>query len=146
VWSLKEYARKVHGISTAVQLQALIESRLGVIVTVQTLRTLLRSEQHAPRREMIQTLCDAFNCGSDAFHDFAPDKARSERWAKDRSEGRKPMPLYPVKADDPIDGIVIVPDESIEVNNSDKAKSLLATFTDPRTLYKDKMKSEEKSN
>lgn len=146
MWRLKEYARKSHGIANAVQLQAFIEARLGVIVTVQALRALLRSQPPAPRREMIQMLCDAFECSSDRFYVLVPDKARAERWAKDRSEGKEAMPLYQVRRVDSIDGTVTAPDESIGVEYSEKAKSLCTTFSDPRTFYKKKLKSKEKAS
>lgn len=139
VWHLKEYARTVHGLTNAVQLQAFIKVRLGVIVTVQTLRSLLRSQPPAPRREMIQLLCDAFNCRSSAFYVFSPDKARAERWEKDRSEGKKPMTLHQVKVIDFEETAFV--SRPAELESSEKAKSLSATFTDPRTLYKDKLKS-----
>lgn len=114
-----------------------------MIVTVQTLRSLLRSQPPAPRGEMIQLLCDAFNCRSSAFYVFSPDKTRAERWEKDRSEGKKPMTLHQVKVIDS-EETAFVSQEPAELENSEKAKSLCATFTDPRTLYKDKLKSKEK--
>ena len=79
VWELKEYAEASHRITTAVQLRAFIEEQVGVIVTVQTLRALQRSPPPAPRGQMIQLLCDVFNCRSDAFYVFTPNPARTRR-------------------------------------------------------------------
>jgi hypothetical protein len=135
VWRLKEYARKAHGIANAVQLQAFIEERLGVIVTVQTPRALMRSEPPAPRAEMIQLLCDVFNCRSDAFYVFTSNPTRTQQWAKDRLKGKKPSRLYGHKAAEPLDEAVKVAGEIVRSGNTAKAKSLRATFTDPRTLY-----------
>lgn len=104
VWDLKGFAEKSHRITTAVQLQSFIEEKVGVTVTVQTLRTLQRSAPPAPRGEMIQLLCDVFNCGSDAFYGFTPNPARARQWAKDRAEGKKPSLLYPTKAPQPVGG------------------------------------------
>lgn len=139
VWNLKAYAKDTHQIATAVQLQAFIEESVGVIVTVQTLRALLRSQPPAPRGEMIQLLCDVFNCRSDAFHVFIPNPARARRWAKDRLESEKPSPLYEPRVAEPVDEYVKPPDETIQGQSTVKPKSLRATFTDPRTLYKDRL-------
>ena len=143
MWDLKGLAKKTHQITTAVQLQAFIEEKLGVIVTVQTLRALMRSSPPAPRAEMIQLLCDVFNCRSDAFYVFTPNPARAQQWAKDRLEGKKPSPLYQPKAAEPVDECVKAPDETVQGESTGKPKSLRATFTDPRTLYKDRLKSRE---
>ncbi|MBC8028491.1 MAG: hypothetical protein H7Z16_00100 [Pyrinomonadaceae bacterium] len=142
VWKVKEIAAKSHRITTAVQLKAFIEENLGVIVTVQTLRALMRGSPVAPRVEMIQLFCDAFNCRSEAFYVFTPNAARAQQWEKDRSEGKKASPLYQPKAS-PLDEIVKVPDETIQGESAGKPKSLRATFTDPRTLYKDRLISKE---
>lgn len=143
VWRLKEYACKAHGIANAVQLQAFIEARLGVIVTVQTLRALLRSEPPAPRAEMIQLLCDVFNCRSDAFYAFTPNPARTRQWAKDKVEGKRPSRLYKHKAATPFNEVVKAADETVRSENTAKPKSLEATFTDPRMLYKDRLEPKE---
>lgn len=135
MWEFRELAKK-HQITNAVELRAFIEEKLGVILTVQTLRAVMRSSPVAPRRELIQLLCDAFDCRSDEFYLFTPNAARAQQWAKDRSEGKKPSPLYRPKGAEPIDGIVKMPDETIKGKSTGKSKSLLATFTDPRTLYK----------
>lgn len=137
VWRLKELA-KSHRITTAVQLKTFLEENFGVIVTVQTLRGLLRDSPAAPRVEMIQLLCDAFNCRSEAFYFFIPNTARAQKWEKDRSEGKKPSPLYQPKASEPLDEIVRVPDETIQSRSTGSPKSLRATFTDPRTLYQER--------
>jgi hypothetical protein len=136
VWKVKEIAEKTHGISNAVELQALIEEHCGVIVTVQTLRALRRSAPVAPRAELIQLLCDVLNCGSDTFSGFTPNPARARQWAKDRLEGKKPSPLYPTKSPQPVDEIVKAPHESVQSKSTGKPKSLSSTFTDPRLLFK----------
>ena len=138
VWNLKEFAEKNHGITTAVQLQKLIEEKLGMVITVQTLRALMRHSPAAPRGEMIQLLCDAFNCRSDAFYVFTPNVARAQQWAKDRSEGKEASPLYQAKGSEPVAEIAELPDETVQGEHIAKSKSLRATFTDPRTLYRDK--------
>lgn len=143
VWRLKEYASEIHGIASAVQLRAFIEARLGVTVTVQTLRTLMRSEPPAPRKEMIQLLCDAFNCSSDVFYVLNPNPARAQQWARDRSEGTKPSALYQPKAAEPVDDIVEAQDEIVQDRSSGKPTSLRGTFTDPRALFKKRVKSKE---
>jgi len=135
VWKVKEIAEKSLRITTAVQLKAFIEENLGVIITVQTLRALMRGSPVAPRVEMIQLFCDAFNCRSEAFYVFTPNAARAEQWARDRSEGKKPSPLYQPKVS-PLDEIVKVPDETIKRESTGKPKSLRATFTDPSRLLK----------
>lgn len=143
VWCLKEYALEIHGIASSVQLRSFIEARLGVIVTVQTLRTLMRSEPPAPRKEMIQLLCDAFNCTSDAFYVLHPNPVRAQQWAKERSEGKKPSALYQPKAVEPIHEVVEAQDEIVQGKLSGKSTFLQATFTDPRTLFKKTAKSKE---
>lgn len=141
VWEVRGLAKK-YQITTAVELRAFIEEKLGVILTVQTLRAVMRGSPVAPRVELIQLLCDAFDCRSDEFYLFTPNAARPQQWEKDRSEGKKPSPLYQPKAN-PLDEIVKVPDETIQGESTGKPKSLRATFTDPRTLYKDRFRSEE---
>jgi hypothetical protein len=143
VWDLKGLAKKNHQITTALQLQAFIQEQSGVILTVQALRALMRGSPAAPRVETIQLLCDVFNCRSDAFYVFTPNPARTRQWAKDRLEGKKPSPLYELKAAEPVDEFVKAPDETVQGESTGKPKSLRATFTDPRTLYKDRLKSRE---
>ncbi|HYJ84551.1 MAG TPA: hypothetical protein VEW46_00675 [Pyrinomonadaceae bacterium] len=143
MWALKEYLRKIHGITNAVQLQAFIKEKLGVIVTVQTLRTLLRSSPAAPRAEMIQLLCDTFNCRSDAFYVFTPNQARTQQWERDKTEGKEPSPYYQPKVHDPAGEFVMPADTSVESGNMGKPTSLRSTFTDPRTLYKERLGSRE---
>jgi len=135
MWDLRGYAEKHHHITTAFQLHAFILEKAGVIVTVQTLRTLLRGAPPAPRGEMIQLLCDVFKCRSDAFYVFNSNPARTQQWARDRSEGKKPSPLYPPKTAEPVENIVTAPDKSIQGESTGKPKSLPATFSDPRTLW-----------
>jgi hypothetical protein len=138
VWTFRELAKK-NQITTAVELRAFIERKLGVILTVQTLRTVMRNSLVAPRRELIQLLCDAFDCRSDEFYLFTPNAARAQQWAKDRSEGKNPSPLYQSKAAEPVDEIEKMPDEIIiQGESTGKSKSLQATFTDPRTFYKER--------
>ena len=63
MWKLKEYVQQTHNLRTAAQLQVFIQEKVGVKVTVQTVRALLRGPA-APRVEMIQLLCDVLDCGS----------------------------------------------------------------------------------
>jgi hypothetical protein len=134
VWDVRGLAKK-NQITTAVQLQAFIAEKLGVIVSVQTLRAVMRVSPVAPRVEMIQLLCDAFNCRSDAFYVVNPNPARAQQWAKDRSEGKKPSPLYQPKAVEPVNYIVETDDESVQGESTHKRTSLRATFTDPRAIF-----------
>lgn len=142
VWALKEIAEKSHRITTAVQLQAFIAEKVGVTVTVQTLRTLLRRSPPAPRGEMIQLLCDVFNCRSDAFYVFTPNPVRTRQWERDRSEGKKPLPYQPNAAES-VSEFAKEPEQSVEAESTGKAKSLRETFTDPRTLYNNRLISKE---
>jgi hypothetical protein len=132
VWNLKTYLKREHGITTAVELHARIESTVGVIVCVQTLRSLLRRPV-APRIEMIQLLCDVFNCRSDAFYLVTPNPERVKQWEKDRLDGKKPSALYQTVAVEEI--VAAQPD----INPAEKPKCLRATFTDPRLFYKRKL-------
>jgi len=125
-------------ITTAVQLQAFISEKLGVIVSVQTLRAVMRVSPVAPRVEMIQLLCDAFDCRSDAFYVVNPNPARAQQWAKDRSEGKKPSTLYQPKAVEPANDIVETQDEIVQGESTGKRTALRATFSDPRALFKKK--------
>lgn len=142
MWDLRGLA-KTHQITTAVQLRSFIYEKLGVIVTVQTLRALMRSSPAAPRVETIQLFCDAFDCRSDAFYVVTPNATRAQQWSNDRSEGKKPSPLYQPKAAEFVERIVKVPDERIQDESLGNPKSLQATFTDPRTLYKEAVRSKE---
>src|SRR5437764_12740074 len=99
MWGLREYLERQHKITTAFQLQAYIESAVGVIVAVQTLRSLLRGPV-APRIEMIQLLCDVFDCSSNAFFLIAPNPERAKQWERDRIDGKKPSRLYQQKVFD----------------------------------------------
>jgi hypothetical protein len=130
MWNLKEYLAREHGVVNAVQLQAHIEGTVGIIVTPQTLRKLLRSPA-APRREMIQLLCDVFNCRSDAFYLVTPNSERAKQWEKNRLEGKKPSALYETTR-------VIEEDVAVHPNiePAERPKCLRATFTDPRLFYK----------
>jgi hypothetical protein len=92
---------------------------------------------------MIQLLCDVFNCRSDAFYAFTPNPARTRQWAKDNLEGKKPSRLYKHKAAAPFDEVVKAADETVRSENTAKPKSLEATFTDPRMLYKDRLEPKE---
>lgn len=134
MWDVRGLAKK-YQITTAVQLQAFIAEKLGVIVSVQTLRAVMRVSPAGPRVEMIQLLCDAFNCRSDAFYVLNPNPARAQQWAKDRSEGKKPSTLYQPKAAEPLNEIVESQDE-VRGESTSKPTSLRATFTDPRALFK----------
>jgi len=137
VWDVKGLAKK-HQITTAVQLQAFITEKLGVIVSVQTLRSVMRVSPAGPRVEMIQLLCDAFNCRSDAFYVVNPNPDRAKQWAKDRSEGKKPSTLYQPKAAELLNEIAEAQDEIVQGESTGKSMSLRATFTDPRALFKKK--------
>lgn len=142
MWDVRGVAKK-HQITTAVQLQAFIAEKLGVIVSVQTLRAVMRVSPVAPRVEMIQLLCDAFNCRSDAFYVVNPNPARARQWAKDRSEDKKPSTLYQPKATEPVNHIVEAQDEVVQGESTGKRTSLRATFTDPRALFKKRVESKE---
>jgi len=142
VWDVKELAKK-YQITTAVQLQTFIAEKLGVLVSVQTLRAVMRVSPAAPRVEMIQLLCDAFNCRSDAFYVVNPNPARAQQWAKDRSEGKKPSTLYQSKAAEPVNYIVETQDEIVQGESTRERMSLRATFTDPRALFKKRVKCKE---
>jgi hypothetical protein len=135
VWDVRGLAKK-YQITTAVQLQAFIAEKLGVIVSVQTLRAVMRVSPAGPRVEMIQLLCDAFNCRSDAFYVLNPNPARAQQWAKDRSEGKKPSTLYQPKAAEPLNELVEAQEEIVQSESTGKPTSLRATFTDPRALFK----------
>jgi len=89
---------------------------------------------------MIQLLCDAFNCRSDAFYVVNPNPVRAQQWAKDRCEGKKPSALYQPKTTEPVNGNLEAQDEVVQ---SEKRTSLLATFTDPRALFKKRVESKE---
>jgi len=143
VWKLKDYVKRTHKLNTAVQLQAFIEEKVGVKVTVQTVRALLRGPA-APRGEMIQLLCDALNCRSDAFYVFSPNSSRARQWSKERAEGKKPSRLYEPKGAKAEGTVLETLLSTINDKNVGRRKSLRATFTDPRTLYKDTLKSREK--
>ena len=142
MWDVRGLAKK-HQISTAVQLQAFVADKLGVIVSVQTLRAVMRVSPVAPRVEMIQLLCDAFNCRSDAFYVMNPNPARARQWAKDRSEGKKPSTLYQPKATEPVSANVEAQDEVVQGESTGKGTSLRTTFTDPRALFKKRVESKE---
>jgi len=142
VWDVRGLAKK-HQITTAVQLQAFIAEKLGVIVSVQTLRAVMRVSPVGPRVEMIQLLCDAFNCRSDAFYVLNPNPARAQQWAKDRSQGKKPSTLYQPKAAEPLNEIVEAQEEIVQGESTGNRTSLRATFTDPRALFKKRVESKE---
>lgn len=142
VWDLKGLAKRTYQITTALQLQAFIEERVGVILTIQTVRTLRRRAPAAPRSEMIQLLCDVFNCRSDAFYVFDPNPERGRQWAKDKLEGKKPS-LYGSRLAVHKDKLATATNESVDTEAPGKLKSLRMTFTDPRTLFKDKLSSKE---
>ena len=142
MWDVRGLAKK-HQISTAVQLQAFVADKLGVIVSVQTLRAVMRVSPVAPRVEMIQLLCDAFNCRSDAFYVVNPNPARARQWAKDRFEGKKPSTLYQPKATERVSANVEAQDEVVQGESTGKRTSLRATFTDPRALFKKRVESKE---
>lgn len=127
---LKGFLKREHGITSAVQLKAHIESAVGVTLSVQTLRALLRNPV-APRMEMIQLLCDAFNCRSDAFYLLTPNPDRARRWAEARVKGEKPSALYQPKPADSMEESVAPLVQTV----STKPKCLRATFTDPRIFY-----------
>ena len=142
MWDVRGLAKK-YQITTAVQLQAFIAEKLGVIVSVQTLRAVMRVSPSGPRVEMIQLLCDAFNCRSDAFYVLNPNPARAQQWAKDRSEGKKPTTLYQPKAAEPLNEIVEAQEETVQGESTGNRTSLRATFTDPRALFKKRVQSKE---
>lgn len=142
MWDVRGLAKK-HQITTAVQLQAFIAEKLGVIVSVQTLRAVMRVSPVGPRVEMIQLLCDAFNCRSDAFYVLNPNPARAQQWAKDRSQGKKPSTLYQPKAAEPLNEIVEAQEEIVQGESTGNRTSLRATFTDPRALFKKRVESKE---
>ena len=142
MWDVRGLAKK-YQITTAVQLQAFIAEKLGVIVSVQTLRAVMRVSPAGPRVEMIQLLCDAFNCRSDAFYVVNPNPARAQQWAKDRFQGKKPSTLYQPKAAEPLNEIVEAQEESVQGESTGNRTSLRATFTDPRALFKKRVESKE---
>jgi len=143
VWDLKGLAERTYQITTALQLQAFIQEQVGVILTIQTVRSLRRQAPAAPRCEMIQLLCDVFNCRSDAFYVLHPNPERKRQWGKAKLEGKKPSPLYESKSVGDLERSVSATDEIVESEVPGSLKSLQLTFTDPRTLFKDKMRSKE---
>lgn len=143
VWDLKGLAERTYQITTALQLQAFIQEQVGVILTIQTVRSLRRRVPAAPRSEMIQLLCDVFNCRSDAFYVLHPNPERKRQWAKAKIEGKNPSPLYGSKFDVAEDKSVTATVETVESEAPGKLKSLRMTFTDPRTLFKDKLNNKE---
>ena len=130
-WGFKEYLETQHGITTAFELQARIESTVGVILSVQTLRSLLRGPV-APRIEMMQLLCDVFNCSSDAFFLITPNPERAKQWERDRINGKKPSPLYQSRVCYQVED---TPELQCEPNAS-KSESLRTTYTDPRLFFR----------
>lgn len=140
VWGLREYLKREHGINTGFELQARIESTVGVIVCVQTLRSLLRRPT-APRIEMIQLLCDVFNCRSDAFYLVTPNPERAKQWEQARIEGKKPSALYQPKVS------VRAEESAVATCGTDvtaKPECLRTTYTDPRLLYGRRISKKEK--
>jgi hypothetical protein len=131
VWHLKAYLKREHGITTAVQLQAYIESTVGVTVIVQTLRSLLRGPL-APRTEMIQLLCDVFNCRSDVFYLVTPNPERAKQWEQDRTKGKKPSALYQPKGPDRAEESAVA---TCGTDVTTKPECLRTTYTDPRLFY-----------
>jgi hypothetical protein len=144
VWKLKEYVQQTHNLRTAAQLQAFIQEKVGVKVTVQTVRALLRGPA-APRLEMIQLLCDALECSSPAFYLVIPNSKRAQQWSKERMEGRQPSSLYKPKQPKAVDTILDPALPAVNKTNAGKRKSLKLTFTDPRTLFQDTLGSGSKS-
>lgn len=136
MWKLKEYVQQTHKLRTAAQLQRFIEERVGVRVTVQTVRALLRGPA-APRVEMIQLLCDALDCGSQDFFIFTPNAKRAQQWSKERMEGKQPSSLYQPKHRKGSDTVPEPAAPTLNDKSEGKRKSLKLTFTDPRTLYQD---------
>ena len=131
MWDLKEYLEREHGITTAVQLQAYIESTVGVRVIVQTLRSLLRNPL-APRTEMIQLVCDALNCRSDAFYLVTPNPERAKQWEQDRIAGKKPSALYQLQVPAGAEESAVATGGA---DDTTKPECLRTTYTDPRLLY-----------
>jgi hypothetical protein len=132
---LKAYLKREHGITTAVQLQAHIESTVGVRVVVQTLRSLLRNPL-APRTEMIQLLCDVFNCRSDVFYLVIPNPERAKQWEQDRIKGKKPSALYQPKVSESAE------ESAVAIGGTDvttKPECLRTTYTDPRLFYQQRI-------
>jgi hypothetical protein len=144
VWKLKEYVQQTHNLRTAAQLQAFIQEKVGVKVTVQTVRALLRGPA-APRVEMIQLLCDALECSSPAFYLVIPNSERAQQWSKERMEGKQPSSLYQPKQPKAVDTILELALPAVNKTNAGKRKSLKLTFTDPRTLFQDTLGSGSKS-
>jgi hypothetical protein len=142
VWKLKEYVQQTHNLRTAAQLQVFIQEKVGVKVTVQTVRALLRGPA-APRVEMIQLLCDALDCSSQAFYVVSPNSKRAQQWSKERREGKQPSNLYQPKQPKVVDIIRELAPPTVNDTNTGKRKSLKLTFTDPRTLFQDILGSRE---
>ncbi len=131
MWDLKGYLKREHGIITAVQFQAYIESTVGDTVAVQTLRSLLRSPL-APRIEMIQLLCDVLNCRSDAFFLVTPNPERAKQWEQDRIAGKKPSALYQPKVPARAEESAVA---TCGTDVTTKPECLGTTYTDPRLFY-----------
>jgi len=125
VWDLKGLAKRTYQITTAVELQALIEEEVGVILTVQTVRALMRRAPPAPRTEMIQLLCDVFDCRSDAFYVCDPNPARRRQWANAKLVGKKPSPLYGSKSAEHKDEFVTARHETVDIEAAGKPSRLL---------------------
>jgi hypothetical protein len=62
--------------------------------------------------------------------------ARARQWAKDKADGKKPSPLYQPRVAQPDNEIVEARNETVQSKGTEKPKSLCATFTDPRMLFK----------
>ena len=142
MWKLKEYMQQTHNLRTAAQLQVFIQERVGVKVTVQTVRALLRGPA-APRVEMVQLLCDALDCGSQDFYIFTPNAKRAQQWSKERMAGKQPSSLYQPKHSKHVDTIPDPAPPTVNDKTAGKRKSLKLTFTDPRTLFQDILGSRE---
>jgi hypothetical protein len=86
---------------------------------------------------------DVFDCRSDAFYVLDPNPARRRQWANAKLEGKKPSPLYGSKSAEHKDESVTARHETVDIEAARKPRSLRMTFTDPRTLFKDKVRPKE---
>ncbi len=97
VWNLKRWLAINRNIFRASELQALIEEKTGVSISIQSVSALVNGEPNAVRFQTMQVICNALECKLSDFFDIEPDAATVQKQRR-KAIGGTPARLYGGKA------------------------------------------------
>lgn len=81
-WNLKTFLSKKFSISRATEIQKMIKTKTGVIISIQNVCNYLNSKPKTLRLETIEIFCTAFDCNMNDFCKVSPGKNKTQKEKK----------------------------------------------------------------